>query len=80
MPFVFNGIGCAKPPEGAAMTKGNTIHDLPTFMHEGLRENGWREGNLWSGREILDAWLKWEGIFGYTDTIIEAVNVTEKIK
>jgi hypothetical protein len=42
-------------------------------MHEGLLANGWKDGNHWSPRETLDAWLKWEGIIGYTDQIQHAV-------
>jgi hypothetical protein len=49
------------------------LEDFPAFMREGLRENGFRAGCNWSRREILDAWLQWEGIIGFTEQILQAV-------
>lgn len=50
-----------------------TLSMFPKFMHEGLIANGWKDGfSRWSDREIIDAWLKWEGIQGFTDLIREA--------
>ena len=52
------------------------LEDLPTFMHEALLDNGWIDGRShWSAREILDCWLTWTGIQGYTDQIITAMKV-----
>lgn len=59
------------------MAQRKSIKDFPVFMREGLLENGWTGDNNWSGRETLDAWLKWEGIIGWTDRIIKAVEATQ---
>lgn len=51
-------------------------HDaIPRGILRVLREDldmGEDRITLMSPREVLDAWLTWEGIIGYTEQIIEA--------
>lgn len=50
------------------------LETIPKFMHEALLDNGWKDGqSRWSDYEIFDCWLKWEGIIGWTDSILEAL-------
>lgn len=37
-------------------------------------------GNVYSNTEIMDSWLRYEGIIGYTDKIMAAFQVLRNIK
>ena len=58
--------------------------EVPKYIMEDLRERMWVDSDdeskdeeilSLSGADFLDAWLGYQGIIGYTDSIIEVINI-----
>jgi hypothetical protein len=49
---------------------------IPDGVMDGLRENfSLEEVAAMSPRMVMDEWLKWEGIIGYTDPILRLAKI-----
>lgn len=51
-----------------------TIKDLDKYLVEECEYRPQRVANM-SAYDKVDAWLKWEGIIGYTDEILRIIGI-----